>query len=200
MLDMPIAPLRLHLSDNGHGIRFEMNLMQPDNPGHTTRPQAPLQADRPCGLVRLVMVMLYDSVIVIAILMIAAAFALLLPFSNQTAGKDFAYTLYLLSAWFLYLAWCWRNSGMTLGMRAWGVQLVSDRGGPPGWWQCGLRFGAAGLSAAAAGMGYWWSLFDRQKLSWHDRLSQTRLMCPGKQGRPARSDGSTQKIDSSEGQ
>ncbi len=177
-----------------------MILMRPDQPSHTVSPIPALKADRPCGLGRLLLVMLYDAVIVIAILMVAAAFALFLPFSNQTAGKDFAYSLYLLIAWFLYLAYCWRNSGMTLGMRAWRVQLVSDRGGPPAWWQCGLRFGAAGLSAAAAGTGYWWKLFDRQKLSWHDHLSQTRLICPGKQGRPARSDGSTQKIDSSDGQ
>jgi len=188
------------LSDNGRGIQFEMKLMQPDTQGHKASPIPVLQAGRPCGLVRLVMIMLYDSVIVIAILMIAAAFALPLPFSNQTAGKDFAYTLYLFSAWFLYLAWCWRNSGMTLGMRAWGVQLVSDRGGPPAWWQCGLRFGTAGLSVAVAGMGYWLKLFDRQKLSWHDRLSQTRLICPGKPGRATRLNGATQKIDGSEGQ
>jgi uncharacterized RDD family membrane protein YckC len=124
--------------------------------------------------------MLYDAVIVFAVLMMAGAIALYLPFSNQSAGKDLAYSLYLLLPWFFYLAWCWRHGGMTLGMRAWKVRLTSDVASAdyqsPTWWQCLLRFIGAWLSFLPAAMGYWWMLFDRQKLSWHDRLSQTRLM------------------------
>src|SRR5690606_8632922 len=96
-----------------------------------------------CGLMRLLMVVVYDAVVVFAILMIAGAIALILPFSNQSAGKDPGYTLYLLLAWFSYPAWCWRNGGMTLGMRAWKVRLINDSADEPGqqpsWWQCVLR-------------------------------------------------------------
>ncbi len=134
----------------------------------------------PCSLLRLFLVMLYDAVIVFAVLMIAGAIALMLPFSGQSAGKDFGYTLYLLLAWFLYLAWCWRHGGMTLGMRAWKVRLLNSQAGAydlaPGWWQCLLRYTGAWLSLLPAGMGYWWMLFDRQQLSWHDHLSKTRLL------------------------
>ncbi len=133
-----------------------------------------------CGLMRLLLVVVYDAVVVFAILMIAGAIALILPFSNQSAGKDPVYTLYLLLAWFFYPAWCWRNGGMTLGMRAWKVRLISDATGGPGqkpsWWQCVLRFVGGWLSVLPAGMGYWWMLFDSQKRSWHDRLSNTRLL------------------------
>ncbi len=169
--------------------------MQAEQPGLNTKPEPNSQTDLSCGLIRQLLVMLYDAVIVVAILMIAGALALQLPFSHQTAGKDPAYTLYLLCAWFLYLAWCWRNGGMTLGMRAWRVGLINDRGGQPAWWQCGLRFGTAWLSAAAVGMGYWWKLFDRQHLSWHDRLSQTRLVHFNKDATKAPSNGSPQEID-----
>ncbi|MDZ4728660.1 MAG: RDD family protein [Xanthomonadales bacterium] len=138
----------------------------------------------PCSMLRLLLVMLYDAVIVFAVLMVAGAIALHLPFNNQSAGKDLAYTLYLLLAWFLYVAWCWRHGGMTLGMRAWKVRVVSDSGSDsgsdraqqPSWRQCGLRFISAWLSAVPAGMGYWWMLIDHQQLSWHDRLSKTRLL------------------------
>jgi len=166
--------MRASLDDNHW--KFTIVFMKPHQPIQSTGLVNVPKPHRPCGLGRLLLCIIYDAVIVLAILMIAGAFALHLPFSHQSAGRDFAYTLYLLSAWFLYLAWCWRNGGMTLGMRAWKVQLISDRGGHPAWWQCGLRFGAAWLSATAAGMGYWWKLLDRQKLSWHDRLSQTRLI------------------------
>jgi len=174
--------------------------MKPNHAVHATNADSDQPAAVPCGLLRQLLAMLYDGLVVIAILMIAGAIALHLPFSNQTAGKDPAYTAYLLCAWFLYLAWCWRNGGMTLGMRAWRVSLISDRAGQPAWWQCGLRFSAAWLSAAAAGMGYWWKLIDPQSLSWHDRLSQTRLLHFPKPERKSQSNGTTQEIDSSDAQ
>jgi hypothetical protein len=37
------------------------------------------------------------------------------------------------------------------------------------------RFLLSLLSAAALGMGFLWSLLDRQQRCWHDRLSGTRL-------------------------
>ena len=131
-----------------------------------------------CGLLRLLLVMLYDAVIVLAILMIAGAVALELPFSSQTAGKDPAYTVYLLSVWFFYLAWCWRHGGMTLGMRAWKVRLLNHlkQNQPLRWWQCGLRFFGAWLSVLPLGLGYGWMLFHPEQRSWHDLLSHTRLV------------------------
>lgn len=170
---------------------------QPSDP---LRAAAPNQPDgRPCGLLRLLMVMVYDAIVILAILMIAGAVALELPFRHQSAGKDPAYTLYLLMFWFFYLAWCWRHGGMTLGMRAWRVRLVNLRqhgANPvPAWWQCGLRFAGAWLSAATAGLGYLWILLDREKRSWHDRLSRTCLLHVGKTGRRTRSDSSPKEID-----
>jgi hypothetical protein len=35
---------------------------------------------------------------------------------------------------------------------------------------------AAIFSAAALGMGYWWIMFDSNKLSWHDRWSNSRVV------------------------
>lgn len=158
----------------------------------------------PCGLLRLLLVMLYDAIAVLAILMIAGALALALPFRNQAAGKDVAYSLYLGMFWFLYLAWCWRHGGMTLGMRAWKVRLLNPTSAnptqPPTWWQCGLRFGVAWLSALLAGLGYGWMLFDREKRTWHDMASRTRLvhLRPGKL-QPG-SDRTPEEVDSAQPQ
>lgn len=158
----------------------------------------------PCGFLRLLLIMLYDSLIVFALLMITGAIALHLPFNGQSAGKDPAYTFYLLMAWFLYLAWCWRHAGMTLGMRAWKVQLINSNASahdhPPSWWQCLLRFIGAWLSVVPAGMGYWWMLFDRQRLSWHDRLSKTRLLHITTVRVTQPLDDSPQEIDGDKGQ
>lgn len=130
----------------------------------------------PCGLLRRLMAMLYDALVILALLMIAAALAMLLPFGNFTAGKDPLYSLYLMSVWVLYLAWCWRHGGMTLGMRAWEVVLVTDDGRPASWKTCFIRFAGALLSALPLGAGFFWSVFDPRKRAWHDRFSHSSLV------------------------
>ncbi len=130
----------------------------------------------PCGLPRRLMIIIYDTVIVIALLM--AATALMLPFQSgpHMAGKDPWYTAYLLAVWYGYLAWCWRRGGVTLGMRSWRVRLVSDQPGPPGHGQCAIRFVCSLASAGLAGLGFLTSLLDAHKRCWHDRASRTRLL------------------------
>jgi uncharacterized RDD family membrane protein YckC len=39
-----------------------------------------------------------------------------------------------------------------------------------------LRFLAAIVSWLPFGLGFWWQLWDRDGLTWHDRLSSTRLV------------------------
>jgi uncharacterized RDD family membrane protein YckC len=120
--------------------------------------------------------MLYDGVIIIALLMLAALLPVMAGFDGQTALRDPLYTAYLLAVWFLYVAGLWRRGGVTLGMRAWGVRLVTAAGGQPHWPALTLRFLGAWLSAAALGLGFLWALFDPHKSGWHDRLSRTRLV------------------------
>ncbi len=38
------------------------------------------------------------------------------------------------------------------------------------------RFIVAIISWLPAGLGFWWQLWDRDKLTWHDRVSGTRLV------------------------
>jgi uncharacterized RDD family membrane protein YckC len=130
---------------------------------------------KPCGFIRRLAIMLYDSLAIIALLMLVTAVAMLLGMENQTAGKDPLYSSGLLLVWFFYLAWCWRNGGMTLGMRAWRVNIESDYGDRPGWGQCAIRFLVSGLSALAGGLGFLWSLFRSDRQTWHDLASNTQL-------------------------
>ena len=68
------------------------------------------------------------------------------------------------------------RKGRTLGMQSWGLQLQAAAGGPPSVLACTIRFFAAILSWAAAGIGFLWQLVDKDRLTWHDRLSGTRLV------------------------
>lgn len=129
-----------------------------------------------CSLGRRLLVMLYDALAVVALLLLATALALLAGSGQVIAGQDPLFTLYLALVWFLYLAWFWRKGGMTVGMRAWKVMIVSDRGDVPGWGQCTLRFLVSLVSATCLGLGFAWSLFEPEKRTWHDLASGTRLL------------------------
>jgi uncharacterized RDD family membrane protein YckC len=120
--------------------------------------------------------MVYDFAIVISLLMLATMLAMLVGFSDRMAMKDPVYTAYLLSVWFIYLTWCWHKGGMTVGMRAWRVRIEDENGNRPSWGKSTIRFLAALLSAAAAGIGFLWALGDSRNRTWHDFLSGTRLV------------------------
>ena len=119
--------------------------------------------------------MLYDAFAVLALLLVATALAMLAGFRDVTALRDPLFTAYLVLVWFGYLALCWRAGGMTVGMRAWRVEIETANGGRPGWGACVLRFVTALGSAAAAGLGFAWALLRRDRQTWHDLASGTRL-------------------------
>lgn len=135
----------------------------------------PRKPAQPCGLVRRLLIMLYDLLPVTAIVFIAALVALPVTGDRVRAGLDPLYTLYLFAAWFGYLGVCWTSAGKTLGMRAWKVEIVSDHGGRPDWTWSLVRFGAGFLSALPLGLGFLAGAVREDGRTWHDRLSRTRL-------------------------
>ncbi|NIP17410.1 MAG: RDD family protein [Xanthomonadales bacterium] len=131
---------------------------------------------RSCGLGRRMMAIAYDALVVLGLLLMAGVIALPFDAPGRQAFRDPWFTLYLAAVWFLYLAWCWRRGGMTLGMRAWRIRLTTVNGNPPGWAACLARFTVGVAGTAALGAGLAWSLIDRHKRCWHDLASGTRLV------------------------
>lgn len=119
--------------------------------------------------------MVYDSLLVVALLMFAAAIVVI-PAGDGIRPGTLWFQLYLVAVWWAYFAVCWRLGGQTVGMRAWRVRLVTERGDPIGWANTALRFLVAAISALFAGLGYLWGLFDSQGRSWHDMATATRLV------------------------
>lgn len=133
-------------------------------------------AGRPCSLWRRLLIMGYDATAVIALLMLVTALAMLAGFRELNVVRDPLYGAGLALTWFLYLGWCWRRGGMTIGMRAWRVRIETLEGGTPGWGACLVRFLVSLLSGAALCAGFLWSLGDRERRCWHDIASGTRLL------------------------
>ena len=128
-----------------------------------------------CGLFRRLASMVYDSLLVAAVLMVAAA-ALIIPYGSEIRSGTLWFQIYLVLACWAYFAVCWRMGGQTVGMRAWRIRLVTADGRKIGWAHSALRFFAAVASAAPAGLGFFWSLFEPRRRTWHDLASSTRLV------------------------
>jgi uncharacterized RDD family membrane protein YckC len=75
----------------------------------------------------------------------------------------------------LYATLSWRRGGQTLGMRPWRLQVTRTDGTAPTRRQLWLRYAVGTVSVLLGGLGLWWSLIDRQRLTWHDRASGTRM-------------------------
>lgn len=75
-----------------------------------------------------------------------------------------------------YAVLSWRRGGQTLGMRPWRLKVVAADGKLAGWRGLIVRYLVAIVSLMAGGLGFWWAWVDRDRLTWHDRASNTRLI------------------------
>ncbi|MBB1087996.1 RDD family protein [Lysobacter sp. SG-8] len=76
----------------------------------------------------------------------------------------------------VYAVMSWRRGGQTLGMRPWRLRVVGGDGSPATVTALWLRYAVGGVSLLAAGLGFWWAWLDRDRLTWHDRASRTRMV------------------------
>lgn len=134
------------------------------------------ESSEPAGIARRFAALLYDTLLLGGVLFVASALALILNGGQPIQGTNFYYSAYMLLVSFLFFAWFWLHGGQTLGLRVWRLRLVRNDGGPLTPRHALLRYLAALLSCAACGLGFLWALADRERLTWHDRLSGTRII------------------------
>lgn len=152
----------------------------------TSSPAGSPGALPPPGLLRRLAAMLYDSLLVFAVAWTVTAFAVFLRresvgeaairASGHAAASGPLLQAAIAAALVLFFGWFWTRSGQTLGMQAWRLRVQRPDGGAISWRQALVRMAGALLSALCLGAGYWWALLDREKCTWHDRLSGTRVV------------------------
>ncbi|MDT8451296.1 MAG: RDD family protein [Gammaproteobacteria bacterium] len=139
----------------------------------------PASPATPVTLLRRLMAIFYDFFLLTAILFLATA---LVNAINQGRAIDpdsryiLLFDLYLVSIIFFYFGWFWTHGGQTLGMKTWKIKLISNDSDNVNWKQVLIREITAVISWLCLGLGFFWSLFDKKRRSWHDMTSRTTLI------------------------
>ena len=154
-------------------------------PKHQLRPQGEFPS---ASLIRRCAAIFYDFLLSIALLMVVT---LLYKMAQMTIvgeqqlrqmsdagaldGDPLLSTLLVMSL-FGFFAKFWTHNGQTLGMQVWGLRIQNADGSAITLWQAQLRFVVAIGSWLCLGLGFLWVLWDKDKRSWHDIYSESRVV------------------------
>ena len=146
-------------------------------------------------LSRRLVAMLYDTFLLMAILMCTSAVYTVIAvsltgdFTQSTAinTDDVLHDLRPTElGWQIFpvlgLVYCgffiyfWQNTGQTLGMLVWKIKIVSNNHETISIAQCLIRIITAFFSFTILGLGYLILLRKSTELSWHDRTSKTKVI------------------------
>jgi uncharacterized RDD family membrane protein YckC len=157
---------------------------------------------------RRLIAMVYETFLLLAVEMLAVALYLIVTLNHHEPVFQYGLKVWLFIVTGAYFVWGWTNSGHTLALKTWRMQVVTRAGGRLplnvaivryllawGWFlpallactALGLKDKAQIGAAVAVGV-LGWSLTaflapDRQFL--HDRLAGTRLVLLPKRAKPA---------------
>ena len=129
------------------------------------------------GLLRRLAAIMYDTLLVGAVLfMVTVPFIAVRGGEPVEIGDNTWYRIALVIVIYAFFVGFWTRSGRTLGMQSWGLQLETMDGRRPTLATASVRFIAAVISWAPFGLGFLWQLLDKDKLTWHDRISGTHIV------------------------
>lgn len=130
------------------------------------------------GLGRRLAAIFYDTWLIIALWLLGATldFFVQRALGLGDAPYRLPLQLYLAACPFVFFGWFWTHGGQTLGMRSWRIKVLDAQGREVTWRQSIMRVAVALFSSLAFGLGHLWMLIDPDRLTWHDRLSGTRLV------------------------
>lgn len=164
---------------------------------HLTTPSAAYEHNEPYSpisypiapLWRRLLAMLYESLLVIAVLMAygfaAAGLSALVhgkgDMDYQITNSGLLYQAGIILSVVGFYTFFWYRAGQTVGMRAWRLRVKALHGGKLELWRCAFRALIAIPGFLILGISYWWKLIDAQSLCLHDRLSGTKVVLEPKQ-------------------
>lgn len=181
----PRTPLNQGANQNNFMLSFGLvqqlskRPQMPAFPEHTLFPRA--------GLARRLGAILYDFLVIIALLMFATIVALGLvaglvsiELITLSAEQDHAsvlegnplFMLYLVAVIFWFYAGFWVRGGQTIGMRSWRLKVQNSDGSCISWKQAAIRFVSAVFGLSNTGL----LLSGQQKLAWQDKAANCEVI------------------------
>ena len=135
----------------------------------------------PGSLARRLGAMLYDTLLLLALWMLATALFLPLTGGEALQGAESpllaaAHRAALVGVLIVFYGLSWTRCGQTLGMAAWRLRVEREDGRLLTWPDVLRRLAAALLSWLPLGAGWVAALVDPDRRTWHDRLSRTRVV------------------------
>lgn len=127
------------------------------------------------GLVRRLAALLYDWILLAAVLFTATGVVLLFRGGEALPPHSAWYSAYLVATGLFFFGWFWTHGGQTLGMRAWKLKLMAEGGAAISWRQALIRGLVALPAALLLGIGYGWMLLDPKRRCWQDIASSSRI-------------------------
>ena len=147
------------------------------------------------SLLRRFAAMFYDSWLVFALLLACVGLMMLIKglatgsftvpqgerfISGLWRIPTFILMVFALSHFFVYF---WIKNGQTLGMQTWRIRIDNTHHQRISLKQAYIRLGMATLALACGGLGYLWMYIDKDRLTWQDRVSGSRLVLLPKAGK-----------------
>ena len=132
--------------------------------------------NKPPGLIRRLASMLYESLLLFAVLalLLALPHVLISAFTHYIAAPVIFQAHFFLVL-LIYFLWFWCNGGQTAAMKTWRIRLLTAEGHPVRPPQALLRYLLCWPSILLGGIGILWALLDRDGQFLHDRIAGTRL-------------------------
>ncbi|WP_153144798.1 RDD family protein [Dechloromonas sp. H13] len=128
------------------------------------------------GIARRLASMLYESLVVFAVLLVGFLLPQIVLFAYGLGMSNRMLWLHVLGLLMLYFVWFWMNGGQTLPMKTWKLRLAGANGEALRPLQAILRYLAAWPSILFFGIGLLWALFDKDRQFLHDRIAGTRIV------------------------
>ena len=138
-----------------------------------------MRLEEPASLIRRLSAMVYDAVLLIGVFFVATLVWIFLQKGQAVSPNTIAFDGYLFAVSYLFFGWFWTHGGQTLGMKAWKIRLTSQDLEAISWKAATIRYFAATLSLMVIGAGFIWALFDRKKRTFHDWISNTKIIRTG---------------------
>lgn len=128
------------------------------------------------GFWRRFICLLYEALILLAVIFIASFLFHLILRDTSTAYFQPLYRSYLLIVMGYYFVWFWTHGGQTLTMQTWKIRVVTSDGQKLSSRKAIIRYLLAVTGILCFGIGLLWALIDREHQYLHDRLAGTRLI------------------------